>query len=96
MRRSTAFIALVPAVIEHRSGPGQADAEIAFWRGFIAWWEREKDLPVPPRAWDALALARAKAEASIEPRWRQARVRATLARGGARRVNRHWRQEATE
>ena len=34
--------------------------EIAFWRGFIEWWVRERDGPVPPRAWEALATAEAK------------------------------------
>ena len=37
------------------------DDEVAFWRGFIAWWMREKAAPVPPRAWEALALALAGA-----------------------------------
>jgi hypothetical protein len=36
------------------------DDEVAFWRGFIAWWMREKAAPVPPRAWNALALAEAR------------------------------------
>jgi len=36
------------------------DDEVAFWRGFIAWWMREKAAPVPPRAWKALALAEAR------------------------------------
>ena len=26
------------------------DEEVAFWRGFIAWWAREKTTPVPARA----------------------------------------------
>jgi hypothetical protein len=34
-----------------------ADEEVTFWRGFIEWWAREKDEPVPPRAWEALACA---------------------------------------
>ena len=89
MRLTSEAAYWMPAVTDLRPGDDPAEAEIAFWLGFIAWWEREKDLPVPPRAWDALALARAKAEASIEPRWRQARARTTLARGGARRVDRH-------
>jgi hypothetical protein len=33
------------------------DDEVAFWRGFIAWWVREREGPVPSRAWDALAWA---------------------------------------
>ena len=32
------------------------DDEVAFWRGFIAWWMREKAAPAPLRAWD-LVLA---------------------------------------
>jgi hypothetical protein len=31
--------------------------EVAFWRGFIVWWAREKAGPVPSRAWQALARA---------------------------------------
>jgi hypothetical protein len=27
------------------------DDEVAFWRGFIAWWMREKAAPAPLRAW---------------------------------------------
>lgn len=34
--------------------------EVAFWRGFIVWWVREKDAPVPRRAWEALARAEGK------------------------------------
>lgn len=34
--------------------------EISFWRDFIQWWSREKDRPVPSRAWEALAYAEAK------------------------------------
>ena len=33
------------------------DEEVAFWRGFIAWWAREKATPVPARAWEALKRA---------------------------------------
>ena len=36
------------------------DDEVAFWRGFIAWWMREKAAPAPLRAWNALALAEAR------------------------------------
>ena len=36
------------------------DEEVAFWRGFIAWWAREREGPVPERAWDALVRAEAK------------------------------------
>jgi hypothetical protein len=38
----------------------EASDEIAFWRGFIEWWAREKQEPVPPRAWEALACAEEK------------------------------------
>ena len=34
-----------------------ADDEVAFWRGFIAWWMRERAAPVPTRAREALARA---------------------------------------
>jgi hypothetical protein len=37
-----------------------ADEEVAFSRGFIEWWSREKEEPVPPRAWEALACAERK------------------------------------
>jgi len=36
------------------------DDEIAFWRGFITWWACQKEVPVPARAWAALALAEAR------------------------------------
>ena len=36
------------------------DEEVAFWRGFIQWWARETDGPVPSRAWEALACAEDK------------------------------------
>jgi hypothetical protein len=36
------------------------DEEVTFWRGFIAWWAREREGPVPKRAWDALSRAEAK------------------------------------
>lgn len=39
--------------------------EISFWRGFIQWWAREKDEPVPHRAWEALAYAEAKHDAYV-------------------------------
>jgi hypothetical protein len=38
------------------------DDEVAFWRGFITWWAREKAVPVPLRAWKALTLAQRRAE----------------------------------
>jgi len=38
------------------------DEEVAFWRGFIAWWAREKTAPVPARAWEALERAQHRAE----------------------------------
>jgi hypothetical protein len=41
-----------------------ADEEVAFWRGFIERWAREKDEPVPPRVWAALAYAERKQERS--------------------------------
>ena len=34
--------------------------EVAFWRGFIEWWSREKEEPVPTRAWAALSHAEAR------------------------------------
>ena len=37
------------------------DDEIAFWRGFITWWARDKSEPVPARAWEALELAQCRA-----------------------------------
>lgn len=40
----------------------QADEEVAFWRRFIEWWAREKEGPVPTRAWEALNLAEEKRE----------------------------------
>jgi hypothetical protein len=39
-----------------------ADEEAAFWRGFIEGWARERDGCVPPRAWEALSAAEAKAK----------------------------------
>jgi hypothetical protein len=36
------------------------DEEVAFWRSFISWWAREKEEPVPPRAWEALDFAEQK------------------------------------
>jgi hypothetical protein len=45
------------AVIDDSSEPAPAEEEVAFWRGFIEWWARERREPVPPRAWEALARA---------------------------------------
>lgn len=42
-----------------------ADGEIAFWRGFIVWWSREKEGPVPLRAWEALGYSEAKHKATV-------------------------------
>jgi hypothetical protein len=42
------------------------DEEVAFWRGFIEWWAREKDEPVPPRAWEALDYAERKGSAALD------------------------------
>jgi hypothetical protein len=42
-----------------------ADSEVAFWRGFVEWWARERSEPVPQRAWEALARASARRDASI-------------------------------
>ena len=38
---------------------GTISEEVVFWRDFIQWWAREKDRPVPQRAWEALAYAEA-------------------------------------
>jgi hypothetical protein len=38
------------------------EEEVAFWRGFIHRWAREKDEPAPPRAWEALFYAERKQE----------------------------------
>jgi hypothetical protein len=43
----------------HPSDDDPSD-EVAFWRGFIAWWAREKDEPIPARAWAALTHAEQK------------------------------------
>jgi hypothetical protein len=37
-----------------------AEEEIAFWRGFVEWWVRDREGPVPPRAWEALASAESR------------------------------------
>jgi hypothetical protein len=47
--------------VEAHADDDQADDEVAFWRGFITWWARVKTEPVPPRAWEALALAQRRA-----------------------------------
>jgi len=36
------------------------ESEIAFWQEFISRWQRERQDPVPHRAWDALAHAKDK------------------------------------
>ena len=41
--------------------PGDPDDEVDFWRGFIEWWARERDGPVPQRAWAALSDAEDRA-----------------------------------
>ena len=47
-----------------------ASDEVAFWRGFIEWWVREREGPVPPKAWDALAAAEQEAAyAEDAPGW---------------------------
>jgi hypothetical protein len=47
------------------TGRGLAGEEAAFWRGFIEWWAREKAVPVPPRAWEALARAQQNVEGVV-------------------------------
>ena len=43
-----------------------ADEEVAFWRGFIAWWEAKEGKPATPRMREALAYAQYKrSEAEI-------------------------------
>lgn len=37
-----------------------ADDEAAFWRGFIEWWVREREGPIPARVWDALRQAESR------------------------------------
>ena len=44
-----------------QSARAAVEEEVAFWRGFIEWWARERDDPVPPRAWEALGHADRKA-----------------------------------
>jgi hypothetical protein len=41
----------------HAADDQPDDDEVAFWRGFITWWAREKSEPVPTRAWEALERA---------------------------------------
>ena len=36
------------------------EEEIAFWRGFIGWWEAKEGRPATPRMREALAYAEAK------------------------------------
>jgi hypothetical protein len=43
-----------------RSNANLIEEEIAFWRGFIEWWARDREDPVPARAWEALAYAERK------------------------------------
>ena len=43
-----------------QSACAAVDEEVAFWRGFIEWWARERDGSVPPRAWEALDHANRK------------------------------------
>jgi hypothetical protein len=43
------------------------DEEVAFWRGFIEWWARERDGPAPPRAWEALDHANREARLLRDP-----------------------------
>ena len=50
------------------SAADPADEEVAFWRGFIEWWAREKEEPVPPRAWEALGYSEAKHKATVTVR----------------------------
>jgi hypothetical protein len=52
-----------PAVSDPTPTASLADQEVAFWRGFIEWWARERDGAVPARAWDALLLAEEKRRA---------------------------------
>ena len=47
------------------SAADPADEEVAFWRGFVEWWAREKGEPVPPRAWEALAYSEAKHRTTV-------------------------------
>jgi len=44
---------------------GILSEETLFWRDFIQWWAREKDEPVPQRAWEALAYAEAKQDSNL-------------------------------
>ena len=43
------------------------EEEVAFWRGFIVWWARERSGPVPPRAWEALDHANRKVRLLRDP-----------------------------
>ena len=40
--------------------------EVAFWRGFIEWWVREREGRVPPRAWEALAVAESRRSSCLD------------------------------
>ena len=51
-----------------RSPPQDLSEEVAFWRDFIEWWAREREMPVPPRAWEALAYAQEKTVVGAEDR----------------------------
>ncbi len=46
----------------HAANDQPIDDEVAFWRGFITWWARQKIEPVPIRAWEALERAQRRAE----------------------------------
>lgn len=48
--------------------PDQPGAEVAFWRGFIEYWAREHDEPVPERAWAALGHAEQRSNSLLERR----------------------------
>ena len=37
-----------------------ADEEVAFWQGFIEWWEAKEGRPATPRMLEALAYAESK------------------------------------
>jgi hypothetical protein len=43
-----------------------AEEEIVFWRGFIEWWVRDREGPVPLRAWEALAAAESRRSAFLD------------------------------
>lgn len=44
----------------------EADDEVAFWRGFIDWWQAKEGRPATARMRDALAYAEAKQQARME------------------------------